>query len=44
MKAAMPKQVASGVYQLGLGGVNAFFVEDDDGGLWLVDAGIERRR
>ena len=41
MKAAMPKQVASGVYQLGLGGVNVFFVEDADGGLWLVDAGIE---
>ena len=39
MKAAMPKQVASGVYQLGLGGVNAFFVEDDEGGLWLVDTG-----
>ncbi len=41
MKAAMPKQVASGVYQLGLGGVNVFFVEDDGGGLWLVDAGID---
>ena len=41
MRAAMPRQVASGVYQLGLGGVNVFFVEDDDGGLWLIDAGIE---
>jgi glyoxylase-like metal-dependent hydrolase (beta-lactamase superfamily II) len=41
MRAAMPKQVASGVYQLGLGGVNVFFVEDDAGGLWLVDAGID---
>jgi len=41
MSAAMPKPVASGVYQLGLGGVNVFFVEDDDGGLWLIDAGIE---
>ncbi len=41
MKAAMPKQVAGGVYQLGLGGVNVFFVEDDGGGLWLVDAGID---
>jgi glyoxylase-like metal-dependent hydrolase (beta-lactamase superfamily II) len=41
MKAAMPKQVASGVYQLGLGFVNVFYVEDDDGGLWLVDAGTE---
>ena len=41
MRAAVPKQVASGVYQLGLGGVNVFFVEDDDGGLWLIDAGIE---
>jgi glyoxylase-like metal-dependent hydrolase (beta-lactamase superfamily II) len=37
----MPRQVASGVYQLGLRGVNVFFVEDDEGGLWLVDAGIE---
>jgi glyoxylase-like metal-dependent hydrolase (beta-lactamase superfamily II) len=41
MKAAMPKQVARGVYQLGLGGVNVFFVEDDGGGLWLIDAGID---
>ncbi len=41
MRAAMPRQVASGVYQLGLGGVNVFFVEDDEGGLWLIDAGIE---
>ena len=41
MGQAMPKQVATGVYQLGLGGVNVFFVEDDDGGLWLIDAGIE---
>jgi hypothetical protein len=41
MKAAMPKQVASGVYQLGLGFVNVFYVEDDGGGLWLIDAGTE---
>jgi len=41
MKAAMPKQVASGVYQLGLGFVNVFYVEDDEGGLWLIDAGTE---
>ena len=40
MKKAIPKQVASGVYQLGLGVVNVFFVEDDDGGLWLIDTGI----
>jgi glyoxylase-like metal-dependent hydrolase (beta-lactamase superfamily II) len=40
MKAAIPKQVASGVYQLGLGFVNVFFVEDDEGGLWLIDAGV----
>lgn len=39
MRASMPKQVASGVYQLGLGGVNVFFVEDDEGGLWLIDTG-----
>lgn len=41
MRGALPKQVASGVYQLGLGGVNAFFVEDDDRGLWLVDTGTQ---
>ena len=41
MKAAMPKQVASGVYSSGWDGVNAFFVEDDEGGLWLVDTGIQ---
>ena len=40
MRSAMPKQVATGVYQLGLGAVNVFFVEDDEGGLWLIDAGI----
>jgi len=28
MKAAMPRQVAIGVYRLGLGGVNVFFLED----------------
>ena len=39
MGSAMPKQVASGVYQLGLGFVNVFFIEDDAGGLWLVDTG-----
>jgi glyoxylase-like metal-dependent hydrolase (beta-lactamase superfamily II) len=33
MKKAMPKQVASGVYQLGLGAVNVFFIEDDAGGV-----------
>ena len=27
----MPRRVASGVYQLGLGAVNVFFVEDDEG-------------
>jgi glyoxylase-like metal-dependent hydrolase (beta-lactamase superfamily II) len=41
MRRAMPRQVASGVYQLGLGFVNVFYVEDDEGGLWLVDAGVE---
>jgi glyoxylase-like metal-dependent hydrolase (beta-lactamase superfamily II) len=41
MRRAMPKQVASGVYQLGLGFVNVFFVEDDEGGLWLVDTGTK---
>jgi len=41
MKASVPRQVASGVYQLGLGFVNVFFVEDDEGGLWLVDTGVD---
>jgi glyoxylase-like metal-dependent hydrolase (beta-lactamase superfamily II) len=41
MSASMPRQVASGVYQLGLGFVNVFFVEDDEGGLWLVDTGAD---
>jgi glyoxylase-like metal-dependent hydrolase (beta-lactamase superfamily II) len=41
MKASMPTQVASGVYQLGLGFVNVFYVEDDEGGLWLVDTGVD---
>ncbi len=41
MKAAIPTRVATGVYQLGLGFVNVFFVEDDEGGLWLIDAGTE---
>ena len=40
MRQVIPQQVASGVYQLGLGGVNVFFVEGDDGGLVLIDAGI----
>ena len=40
MRQVIPRQVASGVYQLGLGGVNVFFVEDDDGGLVLIDTGI----
>ena len=29
------------MYQLGLGAVNVFFVEDDAGGLWLVDTGTQ---
>jgi glyoxylase-like metal-dependent hydrolase (beta-lactamase superfamily II) len=41
MGSGVPKQVASGVYQLGLGAVNVFFIEDDAGGLWLVDTGIK---
>jgi glyoxylase-like metal-dependent hydrolase (beta-lactamase superfamily II) len=41
MRSSMPRQVASGVYQLGLGFVNVFFVEDDEGGLWLVDTGVD---
>ena len=41
MRPAMPKQVAGGVYRLGLGFVNVFFVEDDEGGLWLVDTGTD---
>ncbi len=42
MNASLPREVARGVYQVGLGFVNVLLVEDDDGGLWLVDAGVER--
>lgn len=41
MRRVIPTPVASGVYRLGLGAVNVFFVEDEGGGLWLIDAGIE---
>jgi glyoxylase-like metal-dependent hydrolase (beta-lactamase superfamily II) len=41
MRAAIPVCVAPGVYQLGLGGVSVFFVEDDGGGLVLIDTGME---
>lgn len=41
MRSVIPAPVAAGVYQLGLGGVNVFFVEDDDGGLVLIDTGIK---
>ena len=40
MRQVIPRQVASGVYQLGVGGVNVFFVADDDDGLVLIDTGI----
>ena len=40
MKASLPVRVVDGVYQLGLGAVNVFFVELDDG-LVLIDTGIE---
>lgn len=40
MGAAIPVRVAEGVYRLGLGSVNVFFVEDD-AGLALVDTGVE---
>jgi glyoxylase-like metal-dependent hydrolase (beta-lactamase superfamily II) len=33
--------MASGIYQLDLGFVNVLLVEDEEGGLWLVDAGVE---
>jgi glyoxylase-like metal-dependent hydrolase (beta-lactamase superfamily II) len=35
-----PRQIVNGVYQLGLGGVNVFFVETG-GGLVLIDTGIK---
>jgi glyoxylase-like metal-dependent hydrolase (beta-lactamase superfamily II) len=41
MGARLPKQVVSGVYQLGLVGVNVFFLELADGGLVLIDTGTE---
>jgi len=40
MGAAIPVRIADGVYQLGLGGVNVFFVEDE-AGLVLIDTGIK---
>ena len=40
MKVTLPVRVADGVYQLGLGAVNVFFVELDDG-LLLIDTGVE---
>jgi glyoxylase-like metal-dependent hydrolase (beta-lactamase superfamily II) len=38
----LPQPIATGVYQVGLGGVNAFLIDLDDGGLLLVDAGFAR--
>jgi len=38
----LPKPIAAGVYEIGLGGVNAFLIELDDGGLVLIDAGFAR--
>ena len=38
----LPKAIATGVYEIGLGGVNAFLIDLDDGGLLLVDAGFPR--
>jgi glyoxylase-like metal-dependent hydrolase (beta-lactamase superfamily II) len=38
----LPQQIAAGVYEVGLGGVNAFLIDLDDGGLVLVDAGFAR--
>ena len=38
----LPKPIATGVYEIGLGGVNAFLIDLDDGGLVLVDAGFAR--
>jgi glyoxylase-like metal-dependent hydrolase (beta-lactamase superfamily II) len=42
MSASLPREVAAGIYQLSLGFVNVLLVEDDDGGLWLVDAGVDQ--
>ena len=38
----LPRTIATGVYEIGLGGVNAFLIDLDDGGLLLVDAGFAR--
>ena len=38
----LPRSIATGVYELGLGGVHAFLIDLDDGGLVLVDAGFAR--
>ena len=37
-----PRPIAKGVYEVGLGGVNVFLIDLDDGGLVLVDAGFAR--
>ncbi len=37
-----PKRIATGVYRVGMGGVNVFLVDLGDDGLVLVDAGIEK--
>jgi glyoxylase-like metal-dependent hydrolase (beta-lactamase superfamily II) len=39
MSGSLPTQVARGIYQVSLGFVNVLLVEDDAGGLWLIDAG-----
>jgi len=38
----LPRCIATGVYEIDLGGVNAFLIELDDGGLVLIDAGFAR--
>ena len=38
----LPRSIATGVYEIDLGGVNAFLIDLDDGGLLLVDAGFAR--
>jgi glyoxylase-like metal-dependent hydrolase (beta-lactamase superfamily II) len=41
-KTRLPRPIATGVYEIGLGGVNAFLIDLDDGGLVLVDAGFAK--
>jgi glyoxylase-like metal-dependent hydrolase (beta-lactamase superfamily II) len=41
-RSRLPRPIAASVYEIGLGAVNAFLIDLDDGGLVLVDTGVAR--